>query len=63
MSFLYGMHFYRTPSEWNEVANDIGLDFARWNPNALVSVVECPASFRLRISSSNSSVADSPRER
>lgn len=54
--------FLQDPSEWNNVASAIGLDFARWNPDALVSVVECPGCFPLRISSSNPSVADSPRE-
>lgn len=54
--------FLQDPSGWNNVASAIGFDFARWNPDALVSVVECPGSFPLRISSSKSSVADSPRE-
>lgn len=32
--------FIQDPSEWNNVASAIGLDFSRWNPDALVSVVE-----------------------
>jgi hypothetical protein len=54
--------FLQDPSEWNNVASAIGSDFARWNPDALVSVVGCPGSCPLRISSSNSPVADGPRE-